>query len=78
MFKIKYNEDEYYKPQDITDAIKFAYYLWRSGIHYKYIYEEIELVENSSWDFVELKKCIEVQIELVNKLINKNIIKKQL
>lgn len=71
MITIRYEENNDFSKinfYNLEDAIKFAYHLWKNSIEYKYIYGGIELIEHNSWDFIELEKCIEAQIELIDKL----------
>jgi hypothetical protein len=53
---------------NIEDAIKFSYVLWKDRIEYKYKYDGVELIEYNSWDFIEIEKCLAVQIELIDKI----------
>lgn len=75
MVRIVYGDNKETNFYIIDAAIKFAYNLWKNNIPYKYTYKSFELIEHNSWDFIELEKCLEVQIELIDKLIDNNIIK---
>lgn len=61
---------------NIEDAIKFSYKLWKDRIEYRYKYMEVELIEHNSWDFIEIEKCLAVQIELIDKMKELNNCKK--